>query len=82
MGDDSREAFTEDALGTEAVLTAEAARPEFEADGDAVPREVGDVARVVAVNTCRRAAAARALNLLSGRLDDQCQRAVTGDDLL
>jgi hypothetical protein len=32
VGDDTREALAEDALRTEAVATADAARPEFEPD--------------------------------------------------
>jgi hypothetical protein len=50
VSDDSREAFAEDALGAEAVATAEAAGAKLKLDGHAVPGEVGYSARVVAVD--------------------------------
>jgi len=51
VGDDPREPLAEDALGTEAVLAAEAARTKVKSDGDAVPREVGHLAVVIAVDS-------------------------------
>ena len=50
--DDAREALAEDALRTQAVVTAKAAGAEFEADRDAVPGQVGDCACVIAVDAC------------------------------
>jgi hypothetical protein len=70
MCDDAREALAEDALGAEAVATAEAAGAQFEPDGDAVPGQVGDGADVVAMDARRGAIAARALGLLSCGSDD------------
>jgi hypothetical protein len=82
VGDDLREALAEDALGAETVATAEATSSEFEPNGDSVPGEVGDAARVIAVNAGRRAITSWALGpWLSGR-HDEGQRAMVLNDLL
>jgi hypothetical protein len=69
-GDDPREALAEDALGTEAVAAAEAAGAQFQLDGHAVPGEVGDVARLIAVNARRETLASWALSLGACDPDD------------
>ena len=71
MGHHARQALAEDALRTEAVATAEAARAQVKADSYSVPREVSYRAGVVAVDARRGAAAAGALGLRPDGLHDQ-----------
>jgi hypothetical protein len=60
MSDNPRQSLAEDALFAETVLTAEAARVKLQADCDAMPGEIGDVAGVAAVDTFRVPVAVRA----------------------
>jgi hypothetical protein len=70
MSDDARKALAEDALRTQAVLAAEATGAQFQLDGHIVPREVCDVARVIAVNARRETPASWALSLGTCDPDD------------
>ena len=48
--DDLREAFTGDASRAQVIRAAEAARVQYESDGNAVPWEVSDFSRVATMN--------------------------------
>jgi hypothetical protein len=51
VSDHAREALTEDALRTQAVLAAEAAGAQMESDGNAMPGEVGHCSGVVTMDS-------------------------------
>jgi hypothetical protein len=75
MGYNSRQPLAEDGLCTEAILTAEAARVQFELDYDSVPREVCNTPDVATVDARRSPVAARALGTQRSGLNNQCDSA-------